>query len=330
LSFAKDPGIRFFWLSALGLFLLRITCAFVSAPPLVSLILSILLAAVFVGLPIIAIFKAAESKWTFGAAGIYLAVGAVVHVGCYGLGRFVPDGVGAILLLALLQLGLLTWCMGLGAMLALAIKDKNLMVPVALFLAGFDAFLVFAPAAPTHKMVAQQTEFARNTLMTVPKVQTTQERAAQKGPVIANLAQVGPADLFFTATFFVCIFKFGMRKTETLKWLLPVLLGYLFIVIFLGGIHIGPVSLAMLPAMVPIGATVLLVNAREFAMKKDEKLSTVVVALIAIAIAGAGLYLAKVDADKKKDPASQSIEVTGVELPSETNTGQLPPAPPSK
>ncbi len=276
------------------LFALRVLLALVAVPPTASIVLSLVVSIIFVAAPIAAMFGASSSPWTPKLGLGFLLLGAALHGAAAILNTRVlpPSGLAFVLVDAAGQFGLLLWCQGLGALLAQLIKDKNLVLPIALFLAGFDMFLVFAPVAPTHRMVREQTQMAQNVLMKVPKVQSTIEASQRPGAHVVTLAMVGPADLFFMATFFVCMFRFGMRTRQTVKWLTPVVCGYLLVVIVFGGTQIGPISLGMLPAMAPIGCTVLLVNRREFAMQRSEKALTWVVAAIALGLAAMGFTMA--------------------------------------
>jgi hypothetical protein len=59
----------------------------------------------------------------------------------------------------------------------------------------------------------------------------------------------------------------------------------MLVVYYLGGVHIGTVSLNALPALVPMGAVILIVNWRCFTLKRDEKVMTGVLLVVAIALA---------------------------------------------
>ncbi len=307
--------MRFFLATVGGLLIVRLILPFMRAPlgliPALELVLTIL----FLALPIYALYQAASVTWTARLAGTFVGVGVVLHI----LGQALPGlifkapGFGVVLLIALSQTGIMLWTLGLGALLALLIKDKNLLLPVGAFLAGLDIFLVFAPIGITRQVIEKRPELFKAAAMSVPTIATT---AASYGTPQAQ-AYVGPADLFFLAMFFVALFRFQMRTRETLRWMLPVLLIYLLTVLYLGQVQLGPLSLRMLPALVPIGATVLLVNRDQFKLNRDEKISTLVVALIALAMAIFGLKLARDDEQKERQaelstpasyPAAQAPE----------------------
>lgn len=304
-----ETHLKAFFAVAVALAAIRVVLAYLSAPPLVALVLSLVLAVLFVAAPLYGLYRGSQAAWTRPLALGMILGGVAIHaVGGLLLARVLPEvGLLTVLVGSLVQIGLLTWCLGLGAMLALSIRDKNLIVPIALFLIGFDMFLVFAPVAPTHRMLQDQAEFAQQALMGVPRVATPEERREHEGAKVVEIAKVGPADFFFVAGFFALLARFKMRVRQTLMWLAPVLALYLLVVIVFGHLYIGPISLGMLPAMVPIGLTFLLVNRREFSLNKEEKASTALVAAIAFGLAIAGIWMAMGERAPADLPAAGSV-----------------------
>ncbi len=278
-------GLAWFAVVAVVLLVLRVIVGVMTAPPSLAIALTVITTILFIMLPVVALFKASEWAWTGKPAAAFLGIGVVLHLGgVLGINQVGSTGLPSVLLSAIAQTGLLTWCMGLGALVSLLIREKNLLLPVAIFLAGFDVFLVMYPGTPTARIVEQNPAFFQKIAMTVPQVR--QEAPAGEAPKVASiepLAHVGPADLFCIATFFACLFRFRMRVRETVRWLVPVLVVYL-VLAFL------PIGIGMLPALVPIGLTVLIVNAREFQMTREEKQATWGVAVIALALAIFGVY----------------------------------------
>ncbi|MBS1704305.1 MAG: hypothetical protein JST40_00410 [Armatimonadetes bacterium] len=273
------------------LFALRVILPSIKVPLALAFPLSALLTVAFVGLPIISFYFAAQSDWTPKRAGALLAVGILVQAAsviCLRTALRGQEGFLAQFVDALGQTGLLIWSIGLGALLGSMIRDKNLLLPVSVFLAGFDAFLILSPTSLPRQIMSEAPQAFQAVAAKVPAVVPTAQGAS-----IGPGAYIGPADFIFLGMFFVALHKFGMRSRETLRWMIPVLVLYLVVVLFLGEVNIGPIQLGMLPALVPIGLTILIVNAREFQMKQDEKLATWVVAFIALALAGFGFINAK-------------------------------------
>jgi hypothetical protein len=191
------------------------------------------------------------------------------------------------------------------------------LIPIAIFLVGFDMFLVFNPESPTRRMLENAPAVTQSVLATVPQAKSTDE--AKVG--VQNLAQVGPADLLFAAAFFVLMFRFDMRPRQTMLWMVPVLVVYLLIVVFAGSARIGPLSLGMLPAMVPIGLTVLLVNWRSFKLQGQEVAGVVLVTLLSAGLAWFGIYRANQQAPQAA-PLQQ-----GDDLSPQAPEGSPSPAP---
>ncbi len=180
---------------------------------------------------------------------------------------------------SLSQTGLIAWCLGLGALLACLLKDKNLLLPLAIFLALFDVWLVFVPEGPVGKIARSGQPILQKMAYIVPS-----PSAVPHGGRAAPIAYVGPADFVFLAMFFVALYRFDMNPGRTFKAVLPALILYLLAVLTLGGVHIGPISLAAMPALLPIGAVVLAMNWREFKLNQEEVLSTIMIAVLGIAI----------------------------------------------
>ena len=71
--------------------------------------------------------------------------------------------------MAIVQTGILFWTLGIGTLLSLVVSDKNLMIPIAIFLVGFDMFLVFNPASPTRRLMAAAPGVTQNVFASVPQ-----------------------------------------------------------------------------------------------------------------------------------------------------------------
>lgn len=298
-----QKGVSKFLVVCLVLFVLRILIGYLTVPPVLAMPVSILLAVCFIAGPIFGFFLASQDEWVAKKSLIWIAAGVASHVLGLLLVRGIHDDGSFIVQFfdALAQTGLLIWCVGLGSLLAVGLKDKNLLVPIAFFLAGLDMFLIFSPNSIT-----------KNLMKSAPAVFTS---VAAKVPVVVSNASgvhvspgvyVGPADFIFLGMFFVALHRFKMRSQSTMLAMIPVLLGYLMIVRLFGDITIGPISLAMLPALLPIGLTFLVVNRNEFTMLKSEKVMSAVVALIAVALGAAGIVLA----NKQRSSQGSQVELS--------------------
>lgn len=274
-------GLAPFFLAAGILALLRIVIGITPFPlailPTVNLVITIL----FIATPIVGLFYGSNHYWTPKLAAFFVVGGILVQAAFVALDILVfhHKGLGSGIAIAINQVGLLVWCVGLGALLATLVKERNILIPIAIFLAIFDFFLVFSPVGVTKQLLQKAPNLLPNVGAQIPMAVTmpTEGRAVPS-------AYVGMADVVFLAMFFIALFRFHMRTRETLRVVIPALIIYLMIVLFLGDIQIGSFSLGTLPALVPIGLSVLFVNRKEFQLTKEEKQSTIVVAIIGLAI----------------------------------------------
>lgn len=272
-------GVPLFLLGLGVLAAIRVVLGYVSLPlgllPPINLTLAIL----FLALPIVALFFAGNSNWSWKTAAAFVGGGIAVQASIIMIGNSVPlPGPVAGVLVAIAQAALGCWCAGLGALLATLIKEKNIILPIAIFLAAYDFFLVLTPWGFTQKLLKVAQPVFKQVAAQIPTVSAAPTHGiAQAG------AYVGMADLVFLAMFFIALFRFKMRTRATLYAVLPALIVYLLVVILFGGSQIAGFPLAQLPALVPIGLAVLIVNWREFELKKDEKIATVALALFAVA-----------------------------------------------
>ncbi|HMS53946.1 MAG TPA: hypothetical protein PKA27_00970, partial [Fimbriimonadaceae bacterium] len=136
---------------------LRVVMGFAQVPIGLVPYLNVLATLVFLGLPIIGIFRAAKHPWDQRLAWLFVVLGLAAHFGFLFIAKSV-SGIGGASASAISQAGLMTWCTGLGAALACMLKDKNLLIPVSIFLAGFDIFLVLTPIGLTQQLMQKAPE----------------------------------------------------------------------------------------------------------------------------------------------------------------------------
>lgn len=307
MSSKNISGRVLFFLLVLGLAILRILISMIRVPGGALAISSIGLTIIFVAVPIFAVFQAAKDTWPKSVSWSFLLGGALVHtLGALLLRSALEPGTFlAALVLAIVQGSIAFWTLGLGGIVTGLIKDKNLILPVALVLAGLDMFLVFDPGAPTAKIVRQNPQLFQSMAYQVPKMATTVSPQTS-GFQVAPQAFVGPADLLFIAVFLIALTQYKMKVAQTLRWLMPVMVGYLILVLL-------PIGLNMLPALVPIGGTVLLVNRREFEMSSQEKAMTWGAGILALGLALTGLVRHfTVSAPIERPEPSQKPSVRGL------------------
>lgn len=279
-----------------GLLLLAVVVAFLALtwvafsaplPPQYLAPASVVATVLFMFLPVCGIFLAAGLGWTPKSAAVVLLAGvaAVLLLSNLQAGSVWLDGATQ----AALQFFRVAWPVALGILVGTLVRDKNLLIPIAVFLITFDILLVLAPRGPTRAMM--QAPITRQAFETLAyQVPAPRSQAEEPSVRPQPLAQVGPADSLFLAMFAFALYRFGMRVRKTFVWMAVALTLYLGVVIFAGGASIAGVPLKMLPGLVPMGIVVLAVNRREFSLSHEERrLVYGVVAVCALLILGAFL-----------------------------------------
>jgi hypothetical protein len=239
--------------------------------PLERLFLASFLATVaFVGLPIVGLYLGGRMQWK-PTTSVCVLAGCLAVLGALLLAKIppTPETTG------IAQLARIGWPMALGFLVAGLVKDRNLLPPIAMVLATVDILAVFAPVGTVK--IAMHSEKIR------PIFDAVAIQVPKAGTALP-MAQMGPADFLFLGMFFYAIFKFGMRAKETLYWVIPALAIYLSIVIFWGDKQLFGLPLGTLPALVPIGAAVVIANRDQFSMSKQEKAMTYAVLVLCLAV----------------------------------------------
>lgn len=284
----SDNGLVKFALVLAAIVLARLLIGTVAIPLRFIPAANVIVSAFFVAVPILGMFAAAadlgrrEGRDRVGLPLAMVAGGVIVQAlftwGVSrpgGLGDPFANGIGT----AIAQTGLLVWCFGLGACLAQLLRDRNMVLPIALFLALFDIWLVFSPMGVVNQTVVQGNAEVLSKVAYSVAAPSEKSQAGFARP----LAYVGPADFLFLAMFFVSLYRFRMRTRETLIAVVPVLIVYLLIVLLAGDRTVFGLRLGALPALVPIGATVLFVNRREFRLTGEERLVTALIGVLGLA-----------------------------------------------
>lgn len=271
-------GIPIFFVAIGALALLRIGLGYVSFPLAWLPVADAVLAVLFLTVPVVALFFAANDAWTGRSATLFTVGGILVQAAAILIGTYLPIALwGQGALGAIAQAALTCWCVGLGALLATLIKEKNILLPIAIFLAAYDFFLVLTPWGFTQKLLKVAQPVFTKVAAQIPAASATPTHG-----LAHPSAFVGMADLVFLAMFFIALFRFRMRTRQTLYAVVPALLVYLAIVVLAHGHRFLGFPLDALPALVPIGIAVLAVNWREFQLTREEKTSTAVLAILAI------------------------------------------------
>lgn len=272
---AEDRGLAVFFSTLFCLALARFALGFLRVPEAAAKPLSLAVSIVFLIVPVLAIYKAASAKWSPLRSLAFILGGLLVQFGLLYVAQnaFTQAPIGQGAAVALSQAGLICWCVGIGALITTMLKDRNLLIPVSIFLALFDLYAVFTPSGPVQVLMRKAPQLLPSIAYQAPSVASTASTAPRGAPVLP-LAFVGPADFLFMGMFFVAVFRFGLRSGETFRWMLVALAAWICLSPLLGE----------MPLLVPIGLSVLLVNLREFKLNKEEWTSTAVIGAIMVGV----------------------------------------------
>lgn len=278
---AKPGGLQAFFVCTGIVVVMDLASGYVALPHQAVPWASLALTFFSLGVPIYALFRGSGLEWSLPLGWLFVGAGAVLQAATIAASRlaFQDKGVGAGLCMAAGQAGLLIWCLGAGGLVSRLMKDRNLLLPVTIFLAALDVLLVLTPTGLTRVIMSAAPTVLSHVGYAVP-----QPTSHPTLGIVRQLAVVGPADLLFLAMFFASLHKFGMRVEQTVWAMIPTLFAYLLVVVVFGGITLGRVSLGALPALVPIGAVVLLVNGRLFKLTRDEIFSTMLVGTLVLGL----------------------------------------------
>lgn len=155
-------------------------------------------------------------------------------------------------------------CICLGYTLSFLLREKNIMLPVAVFAAYTDFWTVLW--GPTSQMVRKAPTVVQAVSAAIP---------TPGAGSIQPISFIGPGDFIFMAMFFAAICRHKMEPSKT-YWLLVPLLAIGMIAVLLGVFPVG------LPALILVGISVAIANRKHFKLQKQEIISTIVVAVILV------------------------------------------------
>lgn len=202
------------------------------------------------------------------------AVGLVL-----GLGAWYAAGLGAehlaaarTVLSAGASISFLLACVCAGRLLALIVRERNLLLPVALVAGMADIFTVVA--GPTGEALKHAPKLVEKLSVAIPKVGSAAGPAGAKG--LAHIATAGLGDFIFLAFFLAGVARFGLRGRASFWGI------YVAVALGMGAVLFvpGTPALPLLPFMV---AGFLVANLGVFRLSRPEKLQT---ALVVVLLAG--------------------------------------------
>jgi len=161
---------------------------------------------------------------------------------------------GSILLLA---------C-GIGYLVSLRIKDRNLLLPVVMFAACIDFWTV--TVGPVSTMMEKMPELVSAVSAPIPKAGTG---------AFVPATMMGIGDPLFMALVFAAVHRLGMNGPRNYVFICAVMTAAM--------LAVRMSWLPYLPALVALAVAVVAANWREFRLSRQEKISIAVVAAFLVA-----------------------------------------------
>jgi hypothetical protein len=158
-----------------------------------------------------------------------------------------------------------------GVLLSRIVRERNVLLPVALVAMPIDYLGAMTPIGFTHDAVQRHPSIVHDVSVPVPTVGS-----------LHPIGFIGPGDALFIAFYFAAILRLGMNGRGTFR-LMYVLLTLTLLYVLL------PNSLPV-AALVPMGFAVIIANARLFTLKRDEVFAMLYAAALVVALV-AGFYV---------------------------------------
>lgn len=164
---------------------------------------------------------------------------------------------------ALISLFIMIAASSIGCMVAVRIKDMNLILPVVIFAACIDFWTV--TQGPVSSVIKHAPEVVSAVSAPIPQ--------AGAGSFIPA-TMMGPGDPLFIALIFAAVHSLKMDSKRNFI--------FIFAAMSLGMVAVLIGVLPFLPALTFLAAAVIFANYREFKLSRDEKISVAVVGAILI------------------------------------------------
>lgn len=170
-------------------------------------------------------------------------------------------------------------CVLAGRLLSRIVRERNLLLPVALVLALADVFTVFI--GPTGEALEKMPELVTHLSIKVPQVGSAAGPAGAAG--LTHMATMGPGDLVFAALFFAAVVRLGLNlRASFIGILIPVVIG-------LVGFMLLP-ALPGVPVLPLMALGFLIANRGQFRLSREEQVS-LLIAGVFVALVLAGVWL---------------------------------------
>lgn len=160
----------------------------------------------------------------------------------------------------------------LGMLVSRIIKDRNMVLPVAVVAAIVDILTVFR--GPVGEALESSPDLVARVSVGIPQLGTSAAMAAEGGG--GFLALMGPGDFVFLGIFMACVWRFRMNAPTTF-WAI-----YAFSLLAM--LAIVTPDVPFVPGLPFIAAALLLVNFKEFRLSRPERFALLYAAIAAAAV----------------------------------------------
>ncbi|MBU0606254.1 MAG: hypothetical protein KKI08_00155 [Armatimonadetes bacterium] len=172
-------------------------------------------------------------------------------------------------------------CVFFGRLLSLIVRERNMMLPVAVIAGLADIFTVFF--GPTGEALEHVPSLVQKLSVGIPQIGSA--TGAQGGAGLSHIATAGLGDFVFLTFFLVGVCRFGLRARGTFWAIFGVTL------VGMAGVLLLP-RLPAAPLLPFIVTGFLIANAGAFALTRTEKLHTAIaIVFFAVLMAVAALLM---------------------------------------
>lgn len=172
-------------------------------------------------------------------------------------------------------------CVCFGRLLAQIVRERNMLLPVAIIAGLADIFTVFF--GPTGKVLAKAPAVVKQLSVAIPTVGSATGAHGAAG--VTALATAGLGDFVFLTLFLVGVYRFGLRAGHTFWIVFAFTLAGMLSVLFFKRLPAAP----LLPFIV-VGF--LIANARAFSLSRQERVyMAIAIVFIVALLAGAAILM---------------------------------------
>ncbi|MCL5104617.1 MAG: hypothetical protein M1133_10980 [Armatimonadetes bacterium] len=187
----------------------------------------------------------------------------------------------------------------IGCLVAVRVKDKNLLLPVVMIAACIDFWTVFF--GPVATMLKHAPSIAPAVSAPIPQVGTG---------TFMPVTMVGPGDFLFMALVFAAVHQHKMNGARNYV--------YVFCAMTIGMLAVMFGLLSSLPALIVLAIAVVSANRREFNLTRQEKISMLVVGIVLLCLMTAAWSVLKARVEKNVGHTGRTLQQRHSESPAQT------------